>query len=88
MDPTVMGWRERGWYVGAHHERVFDSAGNAAPTAWWDGRVVGTWSQHDDGTVVPELFEDVGSEARSRLDGEAERVTTYCAGTRVVPRPR
>lgn len=68
MDPTVMAWQERGWYVGEHHDRVFDSAGNAAPTAWWDGRIVGTWSQHDDGTVVPEFFEDVDREARRRID--------------------
>lgn len=88
MDPTVMGWKERGWYVGDHRDRIFDSAGNAGPTAWWGGRVVGTWRQDDDGVVVTELFEDVGAEARRRLDAEAERVTAFCDGVRVIPRWR
>ena len=44
LDPTTMGWKERDWYLGAHAGRLlFDGNGNAGPTIWWDGRVVGGW---------------------------------------------
>ena len=45
LDPTVMGWKERSWYLGDHQERLFDRNGNAGPTVWADGRVVGGWAQ-------------------------------------------
>ncbi len=45
LDPTTMGWKEREWYLGPHERVLFDSVGNAGPTVWWDGRVVGGWSQ-------------------------------------------
>ena len=28
LDPTVMGWKERGWYLGPHKEALFDTNGN------------------------------------------------------------
>ena len=49
LDPTTMGWKERDWYLGAAWGTLFDSNGNAGPTVWWDGRVVGGWSQHGTG---------------------------------------
>jgi hypothetical protein len=52
LDPTTMGWKGRGFYLGEHAERIFDVNGNAGPTAWWDGQIVGGWTQEDDGTVV------------------------------------
>ncbi len=45
LDPTVMGWADRDWYLGPHGAELFDRNGNAGPTAWWDGRVVGGWHQ-------------------------------------------
>ena len=43
LDPTVMGWAGpgRGWFLGVHGPALFDRSGNAGPTVWWDGRVVG-----------------------------------------------
>ncbi len=52
LDPTTMGWKERDWYLGEHASLLFDSNGNAGPTVWWDGRVVGGWSQRRDGEIV------------------------------------
>ncbi len=83
LDPTVMGWKERGFYLGAHGPMLFDSNGNAGTTAWWDGRVVGCWAQDPDGVVVLNLLEDVGAEARAALDAEAERLTGWLDGHRV-----
>ena len=52
LDPTVMGWKERDFYLGPHGPQLFDRNGNAGTTAWWDGRIVGCWVQDDDGVVV------------------------------------
>jgi len=83
LDPTVMGWKERAFYLGDHGPMLFDTNGNAGTTAWWDGRIVGCWVQDPDGVVVLNLLEDVGSEARAALADEADRLTGWLAGHRV-----
>jgi winged helix DNA-binding protein len=86
LDPTTMGWQERGWYLGPHKELVFDTAGNAGPTVWWDGRIVGGWRQDEGGAVELQLLEDVGADGLRAIEHEAERLTGWLAGTRVLPR--
>lgn len=86
LDPTTMGWRERDWYLGPHKAQLFDTSGNAGPTAWWDGRIVGGWRQSETGEVVMQLLEDVGADGRSALEHEAARLSEWLAGTRVLPR--
>lgn len=86
LDPTTMGWYERDWYLGAHRDLLFDRAGNAGPTAWWDGRVVGGWLQSEEGEVVLELLEEVGAEGRRALNAEAQRLGRWLGGKRVLPR--
>ena len=71
LDPTTMGWKERDWYLGPHGPTLFDTNGNAGPTVWWDGRVVGGWSQRRDGEIVYRLLEDVGADARRRGRGRS-----------------
>jgi hypothetical protein len=88
LDATMMGWRHRGWYLGPHGSTLFDSSGNAGPSIWVDGRVVGAWGQVDGGTVVVRLLEDVGAEAAAAVQAEAVRLTTWAAGVRVTPRFR
>ncbi|HEY8526625.1 MAG TPA: winged helix DNA-binding domain-containing protein [Acidimicrobiales bacterium] len=88
LDPTVMGWTGRDWYLGDHRPALFDRSGNAGPTVWWDGRVVGGWGQRPDGEVVVRLLEDVGSEAVTAAEREAERLTAWLAGVRITPRFR
>jgi hypothetical protein len=83
LDPTVMGWKEREWYLGPHGPEVFDRNGNAGATAWWDGRIVGGWRQHDAGDVAVQVLEDIGADGRAALDAEAERLTAWLDGTRV-----
>ncbi|MDT9591835.1 winged helix DNA-binding domain-containing protein [Nocardioides zeae] len=83
LDPTTMGWKERDFYLGAHREQIFDRNGNGGTTAWWDGRVVGCWTQDDDGTVAVRPLVDLPAEARAALTVEAARLTTWLAGTRV-----
>jgi Winged helix DNA-binding domain len=86
LDPTTMGWFERDWYLGPYRPQLFDTSGNAGPTAWWDGRIVGGWRQNDDGEIVLQLLEDVGSEGRAALESEAARLTEWLDGTRALPR--
>ena len=52
LDPTTMGWKERDWYLGDHGPALYDYNGNAGPTVWVDGRIVGGWAQRPTGEVV------------------------------------
>ncbi|MBA2301515.1 MAG: winged helix DNA-binding domain-containing protein [Acidobacteria bacterium] len=86
LDPTTMGWFERDWYLGPYKAQLFDTTGNAGPTVWWDGRIVGGWRQSDSGEVVLQMLEDPGAEGRSAIESEAARLTDWFGGTRVLPR--
>ena len=86
LDPTTMGWYERAWYLGPYKELLFDTTGNAGPTVWWDGRIVGGWRQSETGEVVLQMLEDVGSDGVRTIELEATRLTEWFAGTRVLPR--
>lgn len=86
LDPTTMGWAERGWYLGPYKDLLFDSAGNAGPTAWWNGRIVGTWWQNESGVLALHLLEDIGTEGEARLRSEAARLDEWLSGVRVLPR--
>jgi hypothetical protein len=85
LDPTTMGWKERDWYLGRHGPTLFDSNGNAGPTIWWEGRVVGGWSQRRDGELVLGLLEDAGADARAAIDAEAERLRAWIGEARFSP---
>lgn len=86
LDPTVMGWSERDWYLGPHRNRIFDRNGNPGHTAWLNGRIVGGWRQGDDGSVEVQPLEDVGAAGRKALDAEAARLGEWLAGQVVRPR--
>jgi hypothetical protein len=85
LDPTTMGWKQRDWYVGPHERVLFDRNGNAGPTVWCDGRVVGGWSQRRDGEIVFELLEDVGAEPVGAVEAEAARLRDWLGDVRFAP---
>ena len=90
LDPSVMGWQGRDFYLGPHREALFDRSGNAGSTLWVDGRVVGCWVQDDAGVVQLRLLERVSAAARRALDAEAARLTAWLDGVRVtttIPSP-
>ncbi len=65
LDPTVMGWKSRAFYLDPGHvPHLFDTNGNAGTTAWVDGRVVGCWVQDADGVVDVRLVEKVPTRGR------------------------
>jgi hypothetical protein len=86
LDPTTMGWKTRDWYLGDHRPALFDTSGNAGPTIWVDGRIVGGWAVRPGGEVVTRLLEDVGRKAETAIAREADRLTRWLQGTGVVPR--
>jgi hypothetical protein len=86
LDPAIMGWKERDWYLGAHAPALFDRNGNAGPIVLVDGAAVGGWAQVADGRVVTELIEPVSAAARRRIADVATVLTDWFAGVRVTPR--
>jgi hypothetical protein len=64
---------------------LFDTNGNAGPTVWWEGRVVGGWSQRRGGEIVFRLLEDVGSDAVRAVETEATRVAAWLGDVRFSP---
>ena len=71
--------------LGDHAPALFDRAGNAGPSVWLHGRVVGGWGQRPDGEIVFGLLEDVGREGTAMIETEVERLTAWLGGQRVVP---
>ncbi len=77
LDPTVMGWKDRDFYLGPHRGALLDSRGNAGATAWVDGRIVGSWIQDPSGVVRLALFEPISTRSRRSLDDQAESLAAW-----------
>lgn len=86
LDVTTMGWYHRDWYLGEHRGQLFDNNGNAGPTVWWNGRIVGGWYQNAAAEVQLQLLEDPGRPARQVLEKRARELTGWLDGVRVPPR--
>jgi hypothetical protein len=82
LDPTAMGWKERAWSLGPHGAEVFDRNGNAGPTVWADGRVVGGWAQRADGAIALQLLEDVDARTRQRIEDARKRLEAWIGDVR------
>lgn len=89
LDPTTMGWKDRDWYLDpAHVEELFDRNGNAGPTIWCDGRVVGGWAQRPDGEIATQLLDEIGAEANAAVQHQAAELAAWLGDLRIVPRFR
>ncbi len=86
LDTTTMAWAEREFYLGEYATLLFDTNGNAGPTVWLDGRIVGAWAQRPTGEVVHRLFEDPGRERIGSVDAEAAALGAWLGQDRVFPR--
>ncbi len=82
LDPTIMGWKDRGFALGPHAPELFDSVGNAGTTAWMDGRAVGVWVMDEAARVRVHPVERVAAARRRELDREASRLTELLDGVR------
>jgi hypothetical protein len=86
LDPTTMGWKERGWYLPAHAADAFDRMGNAGPTIWVDGRVVGVWAQTPEGELRTHLFERLPVDQVAAVEGRLAEVAAMVGDTRFTVR--
>ena len=67
---------------------LFDTNGNAGPTVWWDGRIVGGWAQRKSGEVVLRFLEDAGADAVAAAEEQAGRLQEWLGPARITPRFR
>jgi DNA glycosylase AlkZ-like len=86
LDPTTMGWKERDWYLGPHADRLFDRNGNAGPTVWVNGRIVGGWAQRPDGSIAHEILEDVTKAEAAAIAARIDELRAWMDHTTVTPR--
>ena len=83
LDPTAMGWKDRDWYIDPNLvPRLFDRFGNAGPTIWVDGEIVGGWAQRPDGDVAVELAAPLAPEHQVLLD---QAIDQFAVSTNVCP---
>lgn len=83
LDPATMGWKERDWYLAADvAAEVFDRNGNAGPTIWADGEVVGGWAQRANGDIAFDLHRDLTKEHRRLLQEATARMVEFLGDTR------
>jgi len=84
LDPTTMGWKDRDFYVDPDFApAVFDWAGNAGTTAWWDGRIVGAYVQDNAGQIELIVPTDPGPAGWRALEAEAERLSNWLDGEKL-----
>lgn len=83
LDPMVMGWKERDFYLDPDLVPYLVDSGNAGTTAWLDGRVVGCWVQDADARVRVVPSRPLARRDLARLHREAERLTGFLSGVRI-----
>jgi hypothetical protein len=86
LDPTTMGWKERDWYLPACCADTFDRMGNAGPTIWVDGQVVGAWVQAPDGEIRTQYLVDVPDDRRAAVAERVGELADLLGGTRFTVR--
>lgn len=83
LDPSTMGWKQRGFHLDPEHvPLLFDRNGNGGPMVWVDGAIVGSWVQRRDGTIVMRLLADVGAQARAELERHAHELEALLGDVR------
>lgn len=84
LDPTVMGWRDRGHYLDdVAAAWLFDTVGNAGHIVFVNGHATGTWVQGPDGAVAAHVHPGRTLTRRQRdlLAGECQRLSRLLDGT-------
>jgi hypothetical protein len=65
---------------------VFDRNGNAGPTVWVNGRVVGAGAQRAEGEIANQWCEPVSAAYERMASAEAERLRSVIGDARFRPR--
>ncbi len=79
LDSYVMGYKDRRRFLDPErYEQVFDHSGNALPTVWLDGRVIGVWLENrEKPTLEVFLFEAADGRVLAKLEAEAQRLACF-----------
>jgi len=75
LDPYIMGYKDRERFLAPeHYSKVFDRAGNALPTIWAEGRVVGVWQEKRPlASLTLLLFEEIGTQYLREVEAVVHR---------------
>jgi hypothetical protein len=85
LDPTPMGWKERGWFLPEDPGPFYDRSGNIGPTVWWGGEIVGGWAIRPDGRIATRLVVDRGADAERSVAEAGGALKARLGGAVVVP---
>jgi len=85
LDPTPMGWKERGWFLPEDPGPFYDRSGNIGPTVWWGGEIVGGWAIRPDGRIATRHVVDRGAAAELAVAEAAHALEARLGGAAVVP---
>jgi hypothetical protein len=79
LDPCIMGYKDRSRFLHpSKYDRVFDPSGNALPTVWCDGKVVGIWMEDKKLQAIEVLlFDPVAGHLREQMEAEARRLSCF-----------
>src|SRR3954454_13939848 len=86
LDPTAMGCTERDWCPPASCAACFDRMGNAGPTIWVDGQVVGAWVQTPDGDIRTRYYVEVPADRRAAVAQRTGELADLLGDTRFTVR--
>ena len=87
LDPTTTGsWVRARLVPRADKAQLFDTSGNAGPTVWWDGRIVGGGARATAARSSCRCSRTSTPKDWLTLEREAADLTEWFGGTRVLPR--
>ena len=86
LDPSTMGYKNRGFILGSHEPQLFDKTGNSGPIVLVNGHAVGGWGHNSRGDIEVEYLEGVEPGDLVRITAEADRLAAWLDGTIVKPR--
>ena len=87
LDPTTMGWQARDWYPRRRTARaLFDTNGNAGPTIWADGRIVGGWASDAAARSSRSCSRTSAARLQRRWTRRPRARQSCCRASRSVPR--
>jgi hypothetical protein len=79
LDPYIMGYKDRKRFLHSEESnRVFDRAGNALPTIWQDGEVMGVWVEDSRRRALQVFpFHQPDSQLAAQLEEMASRLSLF-----------
>ena len=79
LDPLIMGYKLRSRFLPpSKYDKVFDPSGNALPTVWCDGQIVGIWMEDRRAQAVQILlFESLAADLHTQMEEEAQRLSHF-----------